>query len=253
VATSIGLLLGFLVGGLAEWFVFVRQKHPESPTIIPGIFVTVLLLVVGVGVVDTILSTEWYSSKVRLRLRAGLADGARPSASPRSSTVNAAKLIKNDRDFICSETILDSVIVELDLRAQWGKRYGDGNPLASSWVREALRRRIIVSRVPGTYVVEVRVADEQAEEAVSIANSLAEACRSQRSDHVVTSGQGPVAIQVELLDHASLAGSSSLHNKWRQLASYAFTGLFLAFAAGGKTGWVLSHLESEDATQVSEP
>ena len=247
VATSAGLLLAFVVGGVADWFLFMRKKYPETPNIYPAVFMTVFLVVAGVGVLDTAFSTNWYWSTARLRLRLTSTDRAGQGTSAGGSAVYDSRLFKNEGDFIRSEDILRPVVLGLDLNRQWGKRYSDGTPIPTKQTIAHLKERIEVRRLPDTCLIEIRVLSEKAEEAARLANALGETYLNHRRDHPATSPQGPAAIEVEVLDHAVPAASPMRHHELKQLVSYALAGLCLAFAVGGKVMWGVAEVSGRRA------
>ena len=221
VAASAGLMLALVVGGSADWFLFLARTYPATPHLFPAVFMTVLLLVLGVGGCDVLTSPGWYRSTARLGLRLGTSPDSRPVPDP--------QLIKTECEVIRSDDILRPVIEGLDLNKQWGKRYHEGYPLKTSETRVFLKRRIDVRSIPDTWFIEIRAHSEQAGEAALLANNLAETYR----DHLLKSAQGPTAIQAEFLDHAVPATSALAQYKWVPLIGYALLGLCLAFAAGG--------------------
>ena len=253
VTTAAGLLLAFMVGGAADWFMFLRRKYPEAPNTFPAVFVIVFLLVVCLGVLDTALSTKWYCSAVRLRLGLATPDRAGLGTAPVGYAVHDPQLIKTQCDVIRSEDTLRPVIEDLDLNRQWGKRYSYGTSLQTSWTLALLKRRIEVRRIPDTCLIEIRVHSEKAEEAARLANALWETYRDHRRDHLAASPQGPAVIQAEVLDHAVPAASPMGHQELQQLASYALTGLCLAFAAGGGAVWVVSELLKAQSRKLLGP
>jgi multisubunit Na+/H+ antiporter MnhE subunit len=242
VTTAAGLLLAFVVGGVANWFVFLRKRYPETPNVFPAVFITAFLLAVGVGILDAAFSAEWYCSTARLRLRPTVPDRAGLATAPGGYAVYDPQLIKTQCDVIRSENTLRPVIHDLDLNRLWGARYSDGTPLQTSWTLAALRRRMEVRRVPDTCLIEVRVFSEKADEAARLANGLVETYREHLRDHLVAFPQDPTAIQAEFLDHAVPAARAWPHYQLAQLISYASIGLCLAFAAGGGALWVASEL-----------
>ena len=256
VATAAGLLLAFVVGAVADWFMFLRKKYPETPNVFSAVFMTVFLLVAGVGALDAVLSTKWYSSTARLRLRLASPDRAGQGTSPGGSAVYDSQLVQNEGDFIRSEDILRPVIADLDLNRQWGKRYSYGNddtPISTKQAIALLKKRIEVHRIPDTCLIEIRVRSDKAEEAARLANALAETYRGHRRDHPATSPQGPIAIQVEVLDHGVPAASPVGHYELEQFVSYALVGLCLAFAVGGKVMWGVSEILAAQRRKLSRP
>ena len=196
-------------GAIADWFLFLRKKFPDTPNLFPAVFVSVFLLVAGVGVLETVLSPNWYSSTVRLRLGLASMGRAGHGAPPGSSAVYDAQLIKTESDFIRSEEILRPVITDLDLSEQWGKRYSGGmnnTPLSTKETIAHLKERIEVRRIPDTCLIEICVQSDKPQEAASLANALGETYRDHKRDHPAASPQGPAAIRAEVLDHACARG-----------------------------------------------
>jgi hypothetical protein len=235
-------LLAFVVGGVADWFLFLRQQYPEAPNVFPAVFMAVLLLVTGVGALDVVLSSKWYSSTARLRVGLASTDRVRQDPSPGGPAVYGSHLFENEGDFIRSEAILRPVLEDLDLSRQWGKRYNYGTPVATQQTIAHLKERINVRRVPGTCLIEISVQSDQSEEAAGLANAIAATYRAQRRDHLATYPQASAAIQVEVLDHAVPAASPEGHRELEQLVAYALGGLCLAFAAGGGAVWTVSEI-----------
>lgn len=242
VATAAGLLLAFVVGGVADWFVFLRKKYPETPNVFPAVFTTVILLVIGVGVISAAVSPGWYPSMTRLRLLLVKPDRARLGTALGGSTVCDPQLIKTQCDVICSEDILRPVIEDLDLNRQWGKRYNDGTPLQTWWTIESLKGRIDARRIPDTCLIEIRVLSEKAEEAARLADALGGTYRDHLRKRVAVSGQEPTPIEAEILDFAVPAVSPLPHSGLRQLIAYALAGLCAAFALGGVAAWNVAGL-----------
>ena len=253
VATADGLLLAFVVGGVADWFLFLRKKYPETPNTFPAVFMIVFLSVVGLGVLHAVFSTKWYCSTARLRLRPATPDRAGLGTAPGGYAAYDPQLIKTQGDVIRSEDTLRPVIEDLDLNRQWGARYSDGTPLQTSWTLASLKRRIEVRRVPDTCLIEIRAVSEKAEEAAKLANSLAKTYRGYLSDRLVASAQETTAIQADVLDHGVPAASPMRHHELAQLVSYALMGLCLAFAAGGGALWVASELVKADRRKLLGP
>jgi len=254
VATAAGLLLAFVVGGVADWFVFLRKRYPETPNVFPAVFITVFLLVVGARVLDAVVSPEWYRSTARLRLRLATPDRVGLGTAPGSYAVYDPELIKTQCNVIRSEKTLRAVIEKLDLNRQWGRIYtSDGSSLKTVETIKWLKHRIEVRRIPGTCLIEIRVFSERAEEAARLANALGETYRDHLRDHPVASPQEPAAIQAEILDSAVPAASPMLQYTLKPLISWALAGLCLAFAVGGVVAWNVSGLVKAQSRKLLTP
>ncbi len=242
VATAVALLLGFVVGGVGDWFVFLRRSHPEAPDVFPAVFMIVFILVVGWGVISWVLSSEWYASTARLRLRMATPGGETPGTASAGSPIYDPQLVTAECDVILAESNLQGVVKELNLTNEWGNRYNGGGPLQTSWALGALKRRTAVHRIPGTALIEISTQSEKAEEAARLAELLAERYRDRVGVHRVSSRQKPIVIQPEVVDTGVPGTDPAPKYVCLQLISCVFWGLSLAFAAGGGAVWVVSWL-----------
>jgi capsular polysaccharide biosynthesis protein len=233
VAVAWGLLLGFVVGGVADWFAFVRARYPGDLIVFAPVFITVFLLVVAVGDCDVALTPAGYRSAVRLRLRMAASKHAGIGTGPGGTVVYDPLLIKTQSVAICCEDVLRVVIHEQELSRRWGKRYSDGTPMGMSWMVESLKRRIYVGRVPETCLIEIRAWSEKPEEAAELADAVARTYRDLQEGKLAVSQKERPAIRAEILDSAAGAATPVPCSQLGQLISYAQAGLALAFVAAG--------------------
>jgi len=154
VATSAALLIALAVGGTADWFIFLARKYPATPHLFPAVFMTMFLLVLGVGGCDALTSPARFGSTARSRLRMGTSPGDRLVRDP--------QLLKRECDIIRSTNILNRVIEGLDLNKEWGARYNLGNPLTTPETIEYLKRCLHVRPIPGTNLIEICAQSEYA-------------------------------------------------------------------------------------------
>ena len=77
-----------------------------------------------------------------------------------------------------SEMVLSNVVETLDLNTAWGKRYG--RTLDTAETIKLLGPQIDIENPPNTRLVEIRVTDEDPNEAARIANAIAEAYKDYR-------------------------------------------------------------------------
>lgn len=77
-----------------------------------------------------------------------------------------------------SEVVLSNVVDTLHLNTEWGKRYG--RTLGTAEAIKLLSQHIDIGNLQNTRIVEIRVTDEDPNEAARIANAIAEAYKNYR-------------------------------------------------------------------------
>jgi len=125
--------------------------------------VGVLLILIGVSMplMTTIVSfllPEKFASTARVMM---------PTARPTTITAETAR--------IQGSAILDQVIANLNLSAEWGRKFGRANDLSIGQCQSILKRSMRVLRSGNAPVIEIRVTSDRREEAAMIANELASA------------------------------------------------------------------------------
>jgi uncharacterized protein involved in exopolysaccharide biosynthesis len=154
-----------LLGGPPEvWPVTVRE------------FGGLTLLAIGCVLLVTgaclMLVTETYSSTARIRVErqqpvipaAGLGEQQIPSPYD-------PYFIQTEFEVLQSQVILGRVIEELKLNDVWGKKYP--HVLKTQETMELLKRQMELRPVRNTSIIEIRVYDEDPQEAAQIANAIA--------------------------------------------------------------------------------
>ncbi len=119
-----------------------------------------------------------------------------------------------------STEVLKRVSQELKLPEALAARYGESKPWEEKWVEDLLRRNVLVRRVRGTALIDVRVYSRSPSEAAQIANEIvAQAQQDSRS--------------IRLVEKALPALRPSRPNKPLNLALGAVAGVVLGILAGG--------------------
>jgi Mg-chelatase subunit ChlD len=83
--------------------------------------------------------------------------------------------VQTEFEVIQSEAVLGKVVSKLELDKSWARNKGTGEKLKTSEAVSLLRKRLDLSAVPNTALVEIRAKADQPEEAARIANAVAEA------------------------------------------------------------------------------
>ena len=143
------------------------------------IILAVFLLVVVTATLVTFILPESFSSVTRIKIEHDQSDIA-PLAERGGLVGYDPYFIQTEFEVIQSETILGKVIEGLDLNREWGKRYSDGQPLKPSDTVRMLKGQIELRPVRNTSLIEIRVYNENADQAAKIANAVAEAYRTHR-------------------------------------------------------------------------
>jgi uncharacterized protein involved in exopolysaccharide biosynthesis len=95
--------------------------------------------------------------------------------------------IQTELEIIRSEFVLGKVVESLNLNVDWGKKHAGGKDLKTSKTIGLLERRLKLNPINNTRFLDISVTDENPDEAVKIADAIAQAyCnfrieRNQRS------------------------------------------------------------------------
>jgi serine/threonine protein kinase len=144
----------------------------------------VFVAVLGVQAVVAALQSRTYVSTAKVQI------GIRPTQPPSvvsveklgPSEIQSAEQFNSTLRLIGSSMVLDRVAADLDLKHRWASTAG---PLASSdlAIRSLLSRRVSIVSIRQSYLVAIRVQSDNSDEAVEIANKIAEvACAANYDD-----------------------------------------------------------------------
>ncbi len=144
------------------------------------VILAVFLLVVITATLVTFILPESFSSSTRIKIErdqtdiSGFTDGGRMAAG------YDPYFIQTEFELIQSEVILGNVIETLKLNQEWGRKYGDGNPLKTPETMAILKSRMDLRPVRNTSLVEIKVYSEKPDEAAKLANAIADAYQAHR-------------------------------------------------------------------------
>lgn len=139
--------------------------------------VLVFTLLFGLVLLRTALKHRTYAGTARVQLTV--------AASPGASSLLAAQSSRAQ-----SEELLNPVIEQLHLNALWGKKIRVDDELKSWESILLLRRQMELTPLPATRELQIRVQDDNSDEAAAIANSIAEAlCKPAKSSPAMTVSQ----------------------------------------------------------------
>lgn len=130
-----------------------------------SIMLVIWLAVTLTAILVTLLLPESYCSTARILVRGSLAQHLPPHDS--SPLLTEAEVIK-------SEAILSKVIELLALNEIWGNKFTSGTRLKTKDSIEILRGRLTIGAVRGTSLIRIDSYSEDRDEAMRIANAVAE-------------------------------------------------------------------------------
>ena len=159
------------------------------------VILAVFLLVVITATLVTFILPESYSSATRIRVERDQSDITPLLSGQQMSGFYDPYFIQTEFEVIQSQVILSKVIEALDLNKLWGKKYGQ--VLKTDETMELLKRQMDLRPVRNTSIIEIRVYDENPEQAAKIANKVAEAYRDYRKEQRETMTSGGIKALIE--------------------------------------------------------
>jgi beta-lactamase regulating signal transducer with metallopeptidase domain len=137
------------------------------------------LLVMTLGVYTLLRPTTSQPAVARIKVERDQANITELTGTNRQFIMYDAYynpyLIQTEFEVIQSEVILSNVITALDLRKKWGKKRGGAEELRMQEALALLKARIDLRPIRNTSLIDIRVFNEDSQEAATIANTIAQA------------------------------------------------------------------------------
>jgi capsular exopolysaccharide synthesis family protein len=146
------------------------------------VILAVFLLVAITTTLFTFILPPTYASSTRISVQKDSTDIAGVGVNGMSSPVYGSfdpYWIQTEFEKIQSKMILYPVISNLDLTAEWGKRYKEG-ALPLDMTYKILRREVDVTQSRNTSLIEIKAFSQDPNEAAAIANNIADVYRDSR-------------------------------------------------------------------------
>jgi len=160
------------------------------------VILAVFLLVVITATLVTFILPESYQSTCRIKVDRDISDIRFLDTQGAPQGAYDPYFIQTEFETIQSEKVLSNVASDpaLDLKNDWGKRYGDGRPLSTAEVVGILKNKgkVSVSPVRNTLYMEISVLSERPKEAAELANAIAKAYKEYRHDQRKTLNSGGI-------------------------------------------------------------
>ena len=147
-----------------------------------AIIITVFLITAIVATAVTFLLPESYASTVRIRIEPDTTSDIQGITGTPNIAQYDPYFIQTEFEIIQDRVVLGKVIETLGLNTSWGKKYNGGETLKTPETMELLKRRMSLSPVRNTKLIEITVYNEDKKEAALIANTIADTYRTYRRD-----------------------------------------------------------------------
>jgi polysaccharide biosynthesis transport protein len=191
---------GSLVGRIRPLAALNNENQPATARRGSGLALLGIGLVLIFLGVRILVSPTLYLSSSRIRVEHGQPNNAGWRGQP-DTPGYAPWFIQTEFEVIQSQAVLGKVIQGLDLNDAWGRRYARGQHLQTEETMDILKSRLALRIVPNTSLIEIRVFDEEPDEAAKIANGIAEAYKAQRYEQFSQLRQGGVkALEARLAE-----------------------------------------------------
>lgn len=162
------------------------------------VIIAVFLLVVITATLVTFILPESFVSTARIKLERDKSDIEELSGKAGFNPYDPY-FIQTEFEVIQSELILGRVIKELDLNAEWGKKYNDGQNLKTPEALTLLRGRLNLRPVRNTMLIDIQVYGENPAEAAKLANTTAESYKKFRLEQGrLLTGGGLDSLEIKL-------------------------------------------------------
>ena len=210
------------------------RPPPLLPPVFFRVFSVVFLVVLLTSVAITFILPESYASTCRIKVEedAALSGGKIPYEP---------YFLPTTFEVIQSQLVLDPVIAKLNLNAEWGKKYFNGETLKSTESRKILKGRTSLATVRGTKLIAITVYSDDRNEAVRVADAIAESYREYR---VAAAGDSVLPGQkvslAQIVDRAEPGRNPVKPNKPLNIFIGAVAGVLLGSVAVAAAVFVFS-------------
>jgi capsular exopolysaccharide synthesis family protein len=169
-----------------------------------AIIITVFLITAIIATAVTFILPESYSSTCRIKVENDVNDSYGGEAMTASMAPYDPYFIQTTFEIMQSELVLSNVISTLDLNSEWGKKYFNGETLKTTETMEILKGRMSLAPVRNTKLISITVYSDDAKEAATLANTIADAYRNYRLDtRRQTTEKGLEVLEDQYLDESN--------------------------------------------------
>ncbi|HXC35794.1 MAG TPA: polysaccharide biosynthesis tyrosine autokinase [Candidatus Acidoferrales bacterium] len=141
-----------------------------------AIIISVFFITTVIATVVTFLMRPAYSSTAQIEIQPDITSDVPIVTSPYDPY-----FMETELNTIKGDVVLSRVVDDLNLNADWGKKFSpDGRPLKTSDTMDILRRYISMDSDRNTKLIDITVQNEDRDKAALIANTIAQDYKSYR-------------------------------------------------------------------------
>jgi beta-lactamase regulating signal transducer with metallopeptidase domain/uncharacterized protein involved in exopolysaccharide biosynthesis len=168
------------------------EDRPLSWKEVGGMTLISVGLIFIIAGVSLLIITPPYHAVARLKI---------DSIAPAQLVTNDGKVsfdlydpyfVQTEHAVISSDAVLTRVLTQLQLDAQWSRRFGGGEKLSLPKLLALLRAKLELKPVRATGLIDIRVSSDKPDEAARIANAVANAYKEIRQSQRLQISRGGI-------------------------------------------------------------
>jgi capsular exopolysaccharide synthesis family protein len=168
------------------------------------VIIAVFLLVAITATVVTFILPESFSSTARIKIEQNSTDTRGFNTVGSDSMGFDPFFIQTEFEIIQDQGVLGKVIDSLNLNSVWGKKFNGGEALKTSETMEFLKRRLSLSPVRNTKLIEITVYSDDKDEAARIANAIADSYKNYRLNQLTGQTSGSIEQMVNSFNEGEM-------------------------------------------------
>ena len=145
-----------------------------------AIIITVFLITAIIATAVTFILPESYASTCRIKVENDFTDNLGSGSVTPSQMPYDPYFIQTTFEIMQSQLVLSNVISAMNLNAEWGRKYFNGETLKTSETMSILKGRMSLAPVRNTKLIAITVYSDDKNEAALMANAIAAAYKTYR-------------------------------------------------------------------------
>ena len=138
-----------------------------------AIIITVFLITAIIATAVTFIMPEYYASTARIKVQKDGTDIQGMTMQSASIQGYDPYFIQTTFEIMQSEMVLSNVIAKLNLNAEWGKKYYNGETLKTTETMEIHKQSMQLAPVKNTELISITVYSDDKQAAADLANEIA--------------------------------------------------------------------------------
>jgi capsular exopolysaccharide synthesis family protein len=167
-----------------------------------AIIITVFLITAIIATTVTFILPKTYASTTRIEIEPDYVHDI--GVDGQTYANYDPYFMKTESAVIQDQRVLERVVEALNLNDAWGKKYASGEAFKTSETIEFLKRRISLSPVLNTKLIDITVDDDDPNEAALVANAIATAYRDYRLELQKQKTIGGIKVLEDKFDQETL-------------------------------------------------